>query len=212
MARTCAIFTMLLLSLFVSAWSQSRSQASAPLPRFVIDENRPYVYLRFDQLGTGARFSDDEPPKRVWFRFVNNCHVGIVLRAFGVPEGSRKDEIGVMHDVVKDAPQFRVHGIDNDPPPLNTQTSEPSPEARMPMGYDFEVSSPESIPPGKSVLFSVPVTHLGKSWHIEIPYKFDVPSGKGPRQPIVGGEPRMVLLYSAWDLPQDIQQQLPKTP
>ena len=210
MTRTCVVFTMLLLSLFVSAWSQSKSQTSALLPRFVIDENRQYVYLHFDQLGTGAKFSDDEPPKRVWFRFVNNCNVGIVLRTFGVPEGSRKDEIGVMHDVVKDAPQW-IHGVNNSPPPLNTQSSEPSQQAGMPMGYDFEVSSSEIIPPGKSVIFSVPVSHLSKFWHIEIPYKFDVPSGEGPRQPTTGGEPRMVLLYSAWDLPEDIQQQLPRT-
>jgi len=78
----------------------------------------------------------------------------------------------------------------------------------MPMGYDAEVSSVERIPPGNSLLFSIPVTHLSKAWHVEIPYKFDVPPGKGPRQPIVGGEPKMVLLYSAWDLPEDVERQL----
>jgi hypothetical protein len=147
MARTCVIFTMLLFS-FVSAWSQSKGQGSAPPTRFVIDENRPYVCLRFDQFGTSPRFSDDEPPKRVWFRFVNNCTVGIVLRTFGVPGGSQKEEIGVMHDIVKDEPQFRIHGVGNGSPPLNTQSSESSQEAGIPMGYDFEVSSLESIPPG----------------------------------------------------------------
>jgi hypothetical protein len=81
----------------------------------------------------------------------------------------------------------------------------------MPRGYEFDVSTVENIPPGKSVLFSVPVTHLSKSWHIEIPYEFDVPPGKGPRQSIVGGEPRMFLIYSAWDLPQDIQEQILQT-
>jgi hypothetical protein len=137
--------------------------------------------------------------------------VGIVLRTFGVPDGSPKDEVGVIHYVVKDAPQFRIRDVNNDPPALNTESSDPRQEARMPMGYDFELSSTVSIPPGKSVLFSVPVTHLSKSWHIEIPYTFELPSGKGPRNPIIGGEPRMVLQYSAWDLPQDIQQQLPRT-
>jgi hypothetical protein len=210
MARTCVVFTMLLLSPFVSAWSQSTSQTSAQLTRFVIDENRPYVYLRFDHTGTGVRFSDDEPLKRVWFRFVNNCNVGIVLQTISVPEGTLKDEIGVIHDVVKDPPQIRIRGVNTDPPTLNMQSSEPPQEAKMPAGYDSEIRSTESIPPGKSALFSVPVTHLSKSWHLEIPYAFDVPPGKGPRQAIIGGEPRMVLLYSAWDLPEDIQQQLPK--
>jgi hypothetical protein len=207
MARTCVIFAMVLLS--VSAWSQLKNQTSAPPIPFVIDQNRPYVYLLFDHMGAGERFSDDEPPKRVWFRFVNNCGVGVGLRTFGVPEGSPKDEVGVMHDVVKDVPKFGVIHV-NDPSDLNRGSSDLHRNEKMPMGYDADVSSSASIPPGQSVLFSVPVTHLGKSWHIEIPYKLDLPSGKGPRHPAVGGEPRMVLLYYVWDLPQDIQQELLK--
>jgi hypothetical protein len=207
MARTRVIFAMVLLS--VSAWSQLKNQTSAPPIPFVIDQNRPYVYLRFDHMGAGERFSDDEPPKRVWFQFVNNCGVAVVLRTFGVPEGSPKDEVGVMHDVVKDVAKFGVIHV-NDPSELNRGSSNLHRKEKMPTGYDSDVSSSASIPPGQSVLFSVPVTHLGKSWHIEIPYKFDLPSGRGPRQPTVGGEPRMVLLYYAWDLPQDIQQELLK--
>jgi len=106
---------MALLS--VSAWGQVKNQNSAPPTPFVIDQNRPYVYLRFDHMSAGERFSDDEPPKRVWFRFVNNCGVGVVLRTFGVPEGSPKDEVGVMHNVVKDVPKFGVIHV-NDPPEL----------------------------------------------------------------------------------------------
>jgi hypothetical protein len=205
MARTCVIFAMVLLS--VSSWSQPKSQTSAsPIP-FVLDQNRPYVYLLFDHMGAGERFSDDEPPQRVWFRFVNNCGAGVVLRTFGVPEGSPKDEVGMMHDVVKDVPKFGVIHVKN-PSERNRGSSDLHRNEKMPTGYDADVSSSASIPPGQSVLFSVPVTHLGRSWHIEIPYKFDLPSGKGPRQPTVGGEPRMVLLYYVWDLPQDIQQEL----
>ena len=173
---------------------------------FVTDQNRPYVYLQFDHMGVGAKFSDDEPPRRVWFRFVNNCAVGIVLRTFGVPEGSAKGEVGVMHDVVRDAPKSGlILGVT---PERNTANRDPRQKEKMPTGYDRDVSSTASIAPGQSVLFSVPVSHLGKSWHIEIPYSFDLPYGTGPRQPTTAGEPRMVLLYYVWDLPQDLQQQL----
>ena len=206
MARTSMILTTVLLCPFFSAWSQSTNQASAS-PGFVIDENRPYVYLRFDHVGKGVRFSEGEPTQRVWLRFVNNCRAGIVLRTFAAPEGSPKDEVGVMHDVVKDV-QFLIREIEMEPPALDAQSSEPHQEAKMPTGYNFDFSLAESIPPGKFLLFSVPVTHLSKSWHIEIPYTFNLPAGKGPRQPIVGGEPKMVLLYSGWYLPEDVQQQL----
>jgi len=206
MARTRVMLTMVLLFPFLSAWSQSTNHAPAS-PSFVIDENRHYVYLRLDHVGKGVRFSEDEPTQRVWLRFVNNCRVAIVLRTFGAPEGSPKDAVGVVHNVVKDA-QFRIRGVGIEPPALNAQNSEPNDEAKMPAGYDFDVSSAETIPAGQSLLFSVPVTHLSKSWHIEIPYTFDLPPGKGPRQPIVGGEPKMVLLYSGWDLPEEVQRQL----
>jgi hypothetical protein len=206
MARTCVILTMVLLCPFLSAWSQPTNQTSG-FPGFVIDENRPYVYLRFDYVGNGIRFSDDEPDQRVWLRFVNNCRIGIVLRTFGAPEGSPKDEVGVMHRVVKDV-QFRIRDVEPEPPALNAKGAEPRQEAKMPGGYDFDLALAEIVPPGKSLLFSVPVTHLSKSWHMEIPYEFDLPPGKGPRQQIVGGQPSMTLRYSAWDLPENVQQQL----
>jgi hypothetical protein len=137
--------------------------------------------------------------------FVNNCRVGIVLRTFGVPEGSPKDEVGVMHDIVKDRKsKYKLT--------LKTKTSEPRHHAKMPIGYDADHSTAETIPPGESVLFSMPVTHLSKYWHIEIPYQFDVPPGKGPLKAVTSGEPRMVLLYYVWDLPEDVQQQLLKIP
>jgi len=206
MARTRVMLTMVLLCPFFSAWNQSTSHAQAS-PSFVIDENRPYVYLHFEHVGKGVRFIEGEPTQRVWLRFVNNCRVPIILRTFGAPEGSPKDELGVMHDIVKDA-QFLIRGVEIEPPALNDQNSEPHQEAKMPTGYEFDVSLAQRIPPGKSLLFSVPVTHLSKSWHIEIPYRFDLPPGKGPRQPVVGGEPKMVLLYSGWDLPEEVQRQL----
>jgi hypothetical protein len=208
MAQTAWVIALFLLCPLASAWGQS-GQTSARSRRFVIDENRPYVYLRFDHIGTGMRFSDGEPPNRVWFRFVNNCDVGIVLRTFRAPDGSLKDEVGVIHYVVKDESILEVASDTGNGPRARNENSPKSGEtAKMPMGYDAELSSAGHISPGNSLLFSIPVTHLNKSWHIEIPYKFDVPPGKGPRQEIVGGEPKMVLLYSVWNLPENVELQL----
>jgi len=205
MGRIGVILTMVLLFPLLTS-SQSNNQ-SQPLRGFVIDENRAYVYLLFDHVGKGVKFSDDEPSQRVWLRFVNNCRVGVVLQTFGAPEGSPSGEVGVMHFVVKDA-QFRIRDVEPEPPELNARDPEPNQAVRMPLGYYFDLSLAETIPSGKSLLFSVPVTHLSKSWHMEIPYTFDLPSGKGPRHPVIGGEPKMVLLYSGWDLPEEVQQQL----
>lgn len=201
------VLAIFLLSSSLSAFGQSKDASPALREHFVRDENRYYVYLRFDHLGTGAKFNDDEPPKRLWLHFVNNCNVGIVLGTFGVPDGSLKDEVGLIHYVVGDQPVLTITGTRADGSP--DAPSEDSPrEQKMPAGYVAELHSVAHLAPGESALFSIPVNHLGKTWHIEIPYTFETPSRGGPHPDDVGGEPQMVLLYSREDLPEEIKKQL----
>ncbi len=210
------------------AIASSVAQPKAPTPnlarQFRVNQNRPYVYLQFDHVGKGNPFSEEEPSRRVWFRLVNNCRVPIVVRTFGVPDGYPDNEAGLFHDIVRN-PESTTSGVVTVlPRPVGSKIDEilhPAPERPiephglnspqvepMPNGYDGDVSSTDTIPPGKALLFSVPVTHLNKHWHMEIPYKFELPRVRGLREPLVGGEPKMVLLYSASDLPSDIQEQL----
>ena len=168
---------------------------------FVIDENRQYVYLVFDHMGKGPRFADDEPATRIWFKLVNNCRVPIRVRTFGTPKGSLDGEIGVLHYVVRDDERME---ITSDLDPTRSRKAEP----KMPVGYVAEVSSAAAIAPNHSLLFSIPTTNLNDSWHIEIPYEFKVPTGKCCRPENVGGEPKMVLRYSIWDLPTAVKREL----
>ena len=168
---------------------------------FVIDLNKQYVYLLFDHMGKGPRFADDEPATRIWFKLVNNCRVLIRVRTFGTPKGSLDGEIGVLHNVVRDD---ETVGITSDLEPDRSTKG----ELKMPIGYVADVSSAATIAPNDSLLFSIPTTHLNDSWHIEIPYEFDVPRGKCCRPENVGGEPKMVLSYSIWDLPTDVKREL----
>ncbi|MGA2876640.1 MAG: hypothetical protein ABSE82_14015 [Nitrososphaerales archaeon] len=202
---------ILLLPSSLSTFGQSKDASPALRDHFVRDENRHYVYLRFDHLGIGAKFSDDEPPKRLWLHFVNNCNVGIVLGTFGVPDGSLKGEVGLIHYVVRDQPVLTITGVRADGSPLDAPSADSPQEQKMPEGYDAEAHSVAHLAPGESVLFSIPVNHLGTTWHIKIPYTFEIPKGRGPRPDDVGGEPQMVLLYSRWDLPKEIEKQLFKT-
>ena len=83
----------------------------------------------------------------------------------------------------------------------------------MPDGYMSEVSSVVTVAPGDSVLFSIPVSHVGTSnsrWHMEVPFNFDLRKGRGPRDPSVGGEPIMMLRYSHYDLPDDAKAAIEK--
>jgi len=203
-------------AVFIAAICASVSVAqnrAATASEFVIDANKAYVYLLFDHTGRGARFAEDEPATRIWFRLVNNCRVPILVRTFGVPDGSFKGEVGVMHDVVANTDTVRITSEDISVPLVNDVTPKtPSPtaekERRVPFGYNFDVGSLAEILPGKSLLFSIPTTHLSEKWHIEIPYTFKVPRGKCCRPENIGGEPRMVLVYSDSYLPDPIRKQL----
>lgn len=66
----------------------------------MIDENKPFVYVRFDHIGAGTQRDEDEPATRIWLRLVNNCRVPIVVTANGVPNESPKEEVGLRYWIV----------------------------------------------------------------------------------------------------------------
>ena len=200
------------------AIAQSFPQKPQSPSKFVIDTNREFVYLKFDHLAKGIKRWDFEPEMRIWLRFVNNCNVPILLRAYSTPDGSPREEIGVMDQVVEDPYRFMQVVTDEDEPEPKVWTSldpadlpaQPPPVAKKqgveepatpPPGYWFEVGSELTVRPGKEILFSIPVNQLGKKWHVEIPFEFKVPEGKIPRDPSIGGLPVMHVEYSRYDLP-----------
>jgi hypothetical protein len=213
------VFPMIFALVAVSA---IRPQTALKESSFVRDANRPFVYLKFERIGTGVRRNEAEPSLRAWFRFVNNSSAPIRLRTYGEPKGSSADEVGVMDDVVADQPIFTITASSAVPEVEHQPTSdmekstakatvERQRERKMPFGYSSEVSSATTVASGESVLFSVSVDHLGSpgsDWHMEIPFWFAVPKGRGPRDPVVGGEPVMSLHYHFYDLPDEAQARL----
>lgn len=210
------LFTLCILTPFL------RSQTDREGITLVRDANRPFVYLRFDHIAQGKQRNEYEPALRVWLHFVNNSNVPIKLRAYGLADGLVPGEVGVMDDVVMDLPMLTITSGNPEPEVLNQPISE-TPDAqantesgtlsagRMPSGYTSEVAGVTRVAPGESVMFSVPVDHLGSrsnGWHMEIPFWFSVPEGRGPRDPIIGGEPIMRLHYHYYDLPDEAKAKL----
>src|SRR5260370_6871256 len=193
---------LLSVGVFAAIWLQARVEGAAE--DFIIDSNSPFVYYRFDHIGKGMPGDEEEAATRIWLRLTNNCGVPIVVSTFGVPPGSPKDEEGVMYEVVPT--------VVGPVPVMIGNEQQPSPELKaedMPKGYMFDVGSSESIHPGESVLFSVPMNHFGNRWQIEIPFQFDLPKGKGLRDPnLWGGQPKTVLEYSLYDLPPKYQTEV----
>ncbi|HKW62145.1 MAG TPA: hypothetical protein VJN89_06340 [Candidatus Acidoferrum sp.] len=188
---------------------------------FQIDAGRPFVYVKFDHIGPGAPRSVYEPATRIWLRLANNCRIPIVIRANGVPDESPKEEVGLEYDVVPNRPVYPVISFSRFSRPRLPEKTKPGVVAHaketqaetseIPRGYIEEVAFTLVIDPGEEILFSMPVNHLSKRWHLVIPFEFDLPRGesKGLRDPKNGGIPVMVVEYTLADLPPKYQAEIP---
>jgi hypothetical protein len=206
LTNTRTVFCYLITLLLFTPGDGLRAQKVQTANGFVIDANRPYVYLKFDHIGSGLPRDDSEPTARIRLRLTNNCRVAIIVSTYGLPEGSPKDKQGVMDDVVPnpEVGPIMILGTDTPAPSPSGKAQESATERSvggMPRGYMSEAGSFQSVPPGQAMLFSVPINHVGKRWHFEIPFRFDLLTGKGFREPIVGGQPNMVIIYTISDLP-----------
>ncbi len=210
--RAAAVCSLILL--FIASLARLGAQSLDRKTSFVIDPNRPYVYLKFDHVGPGIPRAEHEPKTRTWLWLMNNCNVGIVVTENGTPDGSPKEERQIMYEVVPTVvpsfglPSFDATVGDTKPKQEKADDSDSNDSETIPQGYMGDVGSSESIAPGERILFSAPVNHFSERWHIEIPYTFDLPKGKCCRATDVGGQPKMVIEYGSWDLPPDSRAEI----
>jgi hypothetical protein len=217
MTRTHARTLLFLLPVFTLPAAALFSQTTKANKGFVIDENKPFVYVRFDHTGPGIPRDEDEPATRIWLRLVNNCRVPIVVTANGVPDKSPKEEVGLRYRIVANPPVYGLprviyrdaSGEKSEDHKANDWSDSDEQTAAMPRNDLVDVASFISIRPGEQILFSMPVNHLGKHWHVEIPFEFELPGGKGPREDKTGGIPLMRVDYGLYDLPPQEQTQIP---
>jgi hypothetical protein len=210
MSYPFALVSFILIA-FSVAETQLQPGNSNIAEQFIFNKERAFTYLQFDHIGKGPRRDENEPAYRIWFRLVNNCRVPIVIRTFGVPDGSPVGEVGLFRDVVADPPASgyvsgsTVLESGASPKPAESPATTPP----MPDGYDGEVSSAATLQASQSLLFSIPIDHLSGKWHIEIPFRFDVPH----KRPLhyeanIGGQPHMAISYWLSDLPPDARKQV----
>ena len=77
----------------------ARSQSILP-DSFLVEPNRPMVYLTVDHVGFGG-FEGGVRKRRVWLRFQNNCHLPIDLHVSGAPTDAPDDRLTVMYELIK---------------------------------------------------------------------------------------------------------------
>ena len=73
---------------------------------FIIDQSKPYVYLKFDHIGPRKPVQNGEGNMGLWLRVVNNCRIPIVFMSFNMPTG--EPGVGLMDEVVKNEPMIQI--------------------------------------------------------------------------------------------------------
>jgi hypothetical protein len=169
-ARRCAdgsaLYVILVLCGSAAAFAQQ------PRVSLAIDPSRPLVEIILDHAGKRQPLSEFEPPSGLWLRLENNSRIPIRVLTF--EPGTKDPGIGIVDEVI----DARSSGLSSSNPGEVTHS-----RVSAGKGYSFDVGSPITIGPGRSVLFSVPLTHVGPSWFFRIRFDFDLPPVKAGRQP-----------------------------
>jgi hypothetical protein len=167
--RWVVLALAVLLSAEVS-FVQTRSDA------FLLDPSKPYVFLDFDHVGQRKPLSDSESRRGLWLRLVNNCRVPIKIDTFD--PGTGNPGVGIFYDVLPVRPHSGYV----------TSSGEVHSSAvprLVPQGYYFsnQTVSHRIVPPGGTILFSVPSNHVQPEWYLRAKFEFDLPETR-LRQPI----------------------------
>jgi hypothetical protein len=135
-----------------------------------IDPSKPYVEIVLDHAGKRRPLSEFEAPTGLWLRLKNNSRIPIRVTTF--EPGTTDPGIGIADEVLASEPSRA----------MNQQQS-----SRLRIaagkGYSFDVGSPAVIGPGRSLLFSVPLDHVGPDRYFRIRFEFGLPPVSAGRQP-----------------------------
>jgi hypothetical protein len=180
MKQVSMILFVAISSCLLSGQQHGNRKPNGQKVDFLIDVTKPYVYLELDHVGPRQPRGKDEPSVGIYLRLRNNSRLPIVVSMFGGPPGS--PECDIMDEVV---PNRRLHLTVSGgrsifaPPPPEVPKQDP------PIGYEGDLRTAVPIPPGGHVFFSLPINHVSPTWHLEIPFEFDLPRTHQPhRQPV----------------------------
>ena len=159
---------------------------------FVIDQSKPYVYLKFDHIGPRKPVQDGEGDTGIWLRVVNNCRIPIAF--------VRLPGIGIVDEVVDTEPIFQIFSSADEEKEYRRH-EQLRKLKKKPTGYIYEIYGVERVEPGKEILFSVPLNHVDVDgdWYMRVKFVLNV---KGSS---VTTGPFTYLPFDKWDIPKEFR-------
>jgi hypothetical protein len=195
MKRLSVVFFLLLVA---NAFAQNRSA-----PDFVIDQSKPYVYLKLDHIGLRKPIQNGESNTGLWLRVVNNCRIPIVFESFSMPPGVHG--VGLIDEVVENEPVLQIYSTPEEGKDI--QRHEKLRKLKhKPEGYSSETAGVVRVQPGTDILFSVPLNHVDDDWYMRVKFALDLDKSS------VSVGPFTYLPFYEWDIPKELRPAKAATP
>jgi hypothetical protein len=182
-----------LVGLFFVANAFARNES---VPDFVIDQSKPYAYLKFDHVGPRKPIRSGESKTGLWLRVVNNCRIPIVFESFSMPVDIAG--VGLMDEVMENEPVLQIYSTPEEG--KETQRQEKLQKLkRKPEGYSSETAGIIRVQPGTDILFSVPMNHVDDSWYLRVKFALDLDKSS------VSVGPFTYLSFYEWNIPKELR-------
>jgi hypothetical protein len=161
---------------------------------FVLDQSKPFAYLQFDHIGPRKPLQSGEGATGFWIRVVNNCRIPIVFQGHNAPEG--EPGFSLDDEVIPEEPMLQIFSPAEEAEIERKQRERDRELKHMPHGYESEVSGVIRVGPGKEILFSVPLNHVGEYWFMRVKFALDVEKSSIPVGPFTS------LDFHKWEIPK----------
>ena len=208
------IFIAVMLFVFASSVF---SQHDGPSKKadVVVSKGNPTVYITFERAGTRKPMDAGESDRGIWLRLHNNTRWSISFCTPGLYLGSRiesyrlRDGRGALG--LRDGVEIQAcHGVEQVSYYESETTSnggininESVRVQNIPVGYNRgHVSSTSWLPPGRSVILSVPYEHLAKHLGVYLSFKYEWETAENDSG---NNEPEHRAYFRASDLPKKLQ-------
>jgi hypothetical protein len=150
--------------------SQARNQEQDG--SVLLRRDRPSVYIQFERSWKAPPLFEGEREERIWLRLNNNARWAIAFCSLAVER--RYGEIGVVHSVKRYRP-FAGGSAGSQKRTLGSRSSAKTRTLKgfsnQPEGYSAgDTCTPYDLESGKSVVFSVPRSHLDKGLYVEFEF------------------------------------------
>lgn len=206
----------IIFSLILAAPSLAQT-ALPPISKkdVLISKERPSVYLTLERTGQRERVYAEESNEGVWLRLHNNTKWPICVSTESSYLGEKTSLIRLsdgrsvfgLREGVEISPRHGVEVFDryesrkapDGSVKINDNIAAPNP----PIGYDKggHISAHAWLPPGRSVIFSLPKEHLAKRLAIFVTFKYDWETAERDDG---SKEPEHRVYFRAADLPPNV--------